>query len=48
MEKRENECQVWILIRNDVFCEPCFDAQIVKAAVHSCAAVPDAPVPAAP
>ena len=33
MEKRENECQIRILIRNEVFCEPCFDPQIAKAAV---------------
>ena len=25
--------QVWVLICNDVFCEPCFDPQIAKAAV---------------
>lgn len=30
---QDGNCQVWILIRNDIFCKPCFDPQIAKAAV---------------
>ena len=30
---QDGNCQVWILIRNDIFCEPRFDPQIAKAAV---------------
>lgn len=30
---QDGNCQVWILIRNDVFCKSRFDPQIAKAAV---------------
>ena len=33
MQDSESNRQVWILIRNDVRCEPRFDPQIAKAAV---------------
>ena len=30
---QDGNCQIWILIRNDIFCKPRFDPQITKASV---------------